>query len=177
MFQRQESQCDIASEEFLLFSQKHIEEEPLVLPDALCDSQGSVLTVVSYDCTSSGSSKTTMKKLKRENARLKSRCTMLVARAKLRDEEATLQKQFETRPAHGMLVALARNVGNGSALSAACWSSLLSNRHMTRYTVCRWEHAVATSILAGMAQFHLKCEQEFAAARASSTWSVSFTAS
>ena len=89
MFQRQESQCDIASEEFLLFSQKHIAEEPLVLPVALCDSQGSVLTVVSYDCTSSGSSKTTMKKLKRDNARLRSRCTMLVARAKLRDEEVT----------------------------------------------------------------------------------------
>ena len=64
-----------------------------------------------------------------------------------------------------MLVALARNVGNGSALSAACWGSLLADRIMSRQIVIRWERAMATNIVAGMATFHAQQEHDFREAK------------
>ena len=64
-----------------------------------------------------------------------------------------------------MLVAWGRKVGNGSALSAACGSSRLADRAMSRQIVIRWEHAVATSIAAGMAKIHAQHEHYFREAK------------
>ena len=68
--------------------------EPVLPPPQALDSQGS-FSVVSLDCTSSCTQSNKLKKLQRDNARLKRRNGILVQRIKLHTESETFQHQLE----------------------------------------------------------------------------------
>ena len=157
------SQSTIASEQFAApVSQAAIAEEWFAEPIRHLDSQSSsATTVVSFDCTKAGNGKDKVKKLQRDNQRLKRRNDILVAKVRLHQESQQVQSSYEKRPSTGFMIALARNIGNGSALSAACWSTFLGAKSSTRQTVMKWEQSLATSILSGMARFHIAHESEF----------------
>ena len=163
------SQASVATEDFAdPVCQAAIAEECFIEPQPLfhVDSQSSsCVSVVSIDCTSSGTRQSKVQKLHRDNARLKKRNDILVSKLRLHEEAAHIQRMVDKRPSTGFLVAMARNIGNGSALSAACWSCLLQNKKMTRQTVVKWEHDLATSILAGMVRFHIQHESDFRRAK------------
>lgn len=149
-------QCSIAAE---LFRSPHANQDVVaadrfaVVPVPLV---ASGFTLVDCSSSSQSSSNTyntaTTKQYAQRLRRAHDKIVQLKAR--LHSVECN-QKQKQSRPYVGALVSLMRNRHHGSAASAAAWSDLLCpSHHISRQTVCRWELAAGSSVIASMTAFH-----------------------
>ena len=147
-------QCSIAAE---LFGYPHAKQDVVtadrfaVVPVPLVAS-GFTLVDCSSSSQSSSYNTATTKQYAQRLRRAHDRIVQLKAR--LHSVECN-QKQKQSRPYVGALVSLMGNRHHGSAASAAAWSDLLCpSHHISRQTVCRWELAAGSSVIASMTAFH-----------------------